>query len=141
MIGSLLFLGFRLGQQRKNDSNDGSDSSFWPFFGSKKDRNNNSPEDGLNSADATKKDVTTAEGGAEYWGDKPQLEGQALAELSSHTSPPEAELHGREVGELPVQEPLVELGGGHGEVPYYELSQDAEVPRSRILQQQQGEAL
>jgi hypothetical protein len=135
VIGSLLFLGFRLGQQRKDG-----DSSLWPFGGKKGRDNNSSPEDGLNADDATKKDVTTAESGAEYYGDKPQLEGQGLAELPSHTFPEPGELHGQEVGELPVQEPLAELGSD-GETPYYELSQDAEVPRSRVLQNQRGGAL
>ncbi|KAI3336915.1 hypothetical protein HD806DRAFT_22303 [Xylariaceae sp. AK1471] len=120
VIGGLLFLGFRLGQRRKEASRSNLESARHV------DEGGDPKYDGLGNQGSTT--MTTTEIGQESWGYKPQLDGTALAELPSRLSP-DMEMHGHDINELPVHERPTELW--HGDVTP-ELSADAEVPRDRI---------
>ncbi|KAI0486647.1 hypothetical protein F4859DRAFT_308734 [Xylaria cf. heliscus] len=120
LISGLVFLGFRLGLQKRKGSRNEEEGT--PPF-----NEGGHPEDGRGTATATLDTTatgTTAEGGGENWAYKVQPEGATLAELPS----PDAELSANDVRELPAHEHPVELW--HGVMPP-ELSADAEVPQNR----------
>ncbi|KAI1752936.1 hypothetical protein F4782DRAFT_499130 [Xylaria castorea] len=110
VISGLVFLGFRLGRQKRE-----------------RDRNEAEGEDGRGTASAAQHTTaawTAAEGGGEHWAYKEQPEGATLAELPT----PHVELPADDVRELPAHERPAELW--HSVMPP-ELSADAEVPRDR----------
>ncbi|KAI8948760.1 hypothetical protein F4801DRAFT_437866 [Xylaria longipes] len=109
VIGGLVFLGFRLGQQKRRGGRNEAE-------GTSPSNEGGHPEDGRGTAN------TTAEGGGEHWAYKVQPEG--IAELPS----PEVELPANDVRELAAYEHPAELW--HGVMPH-ELSADMEVPRDR----------
>ncbi|KAI0099659.1 hypothetical protein GGR51DRAFT_535327 [Nemania sp. FL0031] len=104
LISGLVFIGFRLGQQRKERNRSEAESTV-PF-------NGENPDDGV--------------GGAEFY--KPDAEAIALSELHPHSVPP-AEMPAHDIRELPVTETPAELW--HNVLPT-ELSADTEIPRDRI---------
>ncbi|KAI0187771.1 hypothetical protein EV127DRAFT_410194 [Xylaria flabelliformis] len=122
VIGGLVFLGFRLGQQkRRRDRNEAEDTSPTNEGGHL--------EDGHAIASATQNTTvagTTAEVEGDHWAyAKEQPEGAVLAELPS----PRAELPADVVRrELPAHERPIELW--HGVMPP-ELSADSELPSDR----------
>jgi hypothetical protein len=128
VVGGLVFLGFRLGQQRKEGDRSEGDNAL-PF-------NGGYPEDGqaygigsTGSATLTNNVAgTPAEVGGDHWTYKPDPESTLRSELPSHPPPP-VEVPAHEVGELPVTETPVELW--HGLMPP-ELSADSEISRDRI---------
>ncbi|KAI0867868.1 hypothetical protein GGS24DRAFT_484136 [Hypoxylon argillaceum] len=126
LIGGLVFLGFRLGQQRKEASRSEAENAV--LF------NEGHPDDGqaYGRGGAGSAHLGNNVGGAaakngDAWAYKPDVEGAPLSELPSF--PPRVEVPANEVKELPVTEAPAELW--HGVLPT-ELSADSEISRDRI---------
>jgi hypothetical protein len=119
-IGGLVFLGFRLGRQKKGaggGSNNAAETTG-PFD---KDKEGGSP------GRVTLAGTAIERGDEQHVGyNRPQLEGTPVAELASSDYPLGTELPGHDVE---VDKQPAELC--HGILPP-ELSADAEVPRTRI---------
>jgi hypothetical protein len=128
VIGTLLALGFRLGQRKKRLSKSIPGSSQ-PYSEGHPDHGGFGTQ-GSATLPGSGTATMAAENGGEEWGYKSQLDGTALAELPSQASP-DVELHAHDVNELPVHDRPAEMWQS---ARPSELSADAEVPRDRVLQ-------
>ena len=116
VIGGLVFLGFRLGKQRKKrESKIGAGNTPASIGGT-------DPAHGQNATHSPPPNWRTAEGGGDVWTSKPP-------DFIELPSPPSvhAEMPAQEVSELPAHNQPAELW--HGVMPS-ELSADSEIPRN-----------
>ncbi|KAK5627901.1 hypothetical protein RRF57_003616 [Xylaria bambusicola] len=118
VIGGLVFVGFRLGQKKKKENNDGDAPAS---------NEEMHPDHGRSASLSNATDWHTAEGGKDGWTRKSPAD---PVELPS-PPPPHAELPTHEVRELPTtNHQPVELW--HGVMPP-ELSADSELPRTASI--------